>query len=186
MTMAGFSKAFARRFSRDNRGVSAVEFALVLPLMLTMYLGGVEVSDAVSVNRKVTLITRSVADLTSRVQCVSSSDLTNILNAGTAIVYPYNANNITIKITSVLIDSTGKATVDWSTANTGNVYAHGDAVTLPVALDVASTSLIFSEVTYGYKPAIGYVITGTLTLTDQMYMRPRLSASVTKKPDCSA
>ena len=32
------------RLAGDERGVSAVEFALLLPVMLTLYLGGVEVS----------------------------------------------------------------------------------------------------------------------------------------------
>ena len=53
-------------------------------------------------------------------------------------------------------------------------------MTLPAALNVANTSLIWSEVQYTYKPAIGYVITGTLTLKDQIYMRPRLSDSVAR------
>ena len=51
-------------------------------------------------------------------------------------------------------------------------------MTLPTALKVANTSLIWSEVSYDYKPTIGYVITGTLTLSDQIYMRPRLSDTV--------
>lgn len=180
MNIRAVSSQLARRFTRDDRGVSAVEFAMVLPLMLTMYLGSVEVSDAVSINRKVTLVTRSVADLTSRVQKVSNDDLANILNAGAAIVYPYSAANIKITITCVNIDSSGKATVSWSAASPGGTpRAKGASVTLPAALDVAGTSLIWSEVSYAYKPAIGYVITGTMTLTDQMYMRPRLSATVT-------
>ena len=51
-------------------------------------------------------------------------------------------------------------------------------VTLPTALTVANTSLIWAEVQYAYTPAIGYVITGTMTLKDQIYMRPRLSDTV--------
>lgn len=51
-------------------------------------------------------------------------------------------------------------------------------MTLPAALNVANTSLIWSEVQYTYKPVIGYVMTGTLTLKDQIYMRPRVSDTV--------
>jgi hypothetical protein len=56
----------------------------------------------------------------------------------------------------------------------------GSVVTLPTALNVASTSLIWAEVQYANTPAIGYVITGTLTLKDQMYMGPRVSNSVAR------
>ena len=50
-------------FATDRRGVSAVEFALLLPLMLTLYLGGVELSQGISIDRKVTLTARTPDDL---------------------------------------------------------------------------------------------------------------------------
>jgi hypothetical protein len=53
-------------------------------------------------------------------------------------------------------------------------------VTLPAALNVPNSSLIWSEVQYTYKPVVGYVVTGTMTLKDQIYMRPRLSESVAR------
>jgi hypothetical protein len=51
-------------------------------------------------------------------------------------------------------------------------------VTLPTALAVPNTSLIWAEVQYAYTPTIGYIISGTLNLKDQSYMAPRVSASV--------
>ena len=68
----------------------------------------------------------------------------------------------------------------WSDTLNGTQRAVGATVTLPAALNVASTTLIWSEVAYSYTPAIGYVITGTLNLSDQLYMRPRLSDTVTR------
>ena len=81
---------------------------------------------------------------------------------------------------SVSIDANGKATIAWSDALNGTARAVGSTVTLPSALNVANTSLIWSEVQYAYTPTIGYVVTSTLTLKDQSYMRPRLSNSVTR------
>ena len=54
-----------RRLIGDERGVSAVEFALLLPLMLTLYLGAVEVSQGIGADRKVTLTARTIGDLVS-------------------------------------------------------------------------------------------------------------------------
>ena len=54
-------------------------------------------------------------------------------------------------------------------------------MTLPAALNIANSSLVWSEVEYAYKPTIGYVISGTLTLKDQLYMRPRLSVCVSRE-----
>jgi Flp pilus assembly protein TadG len=81
-------------------------------------------------------------------------------------------------VSSVKIDSAGKATVAWSDPLNGTAQTMGSAVTSPAALNVANTSLIWSEVQYTYKPVIGYVMTGTLTLKDQIYMRPRVSDTV--------
>ena len=78
------------------------------------------------------------------------------------------------------IDAQGRATIAWSDTLNGTARTVGAAVTLPTALNVASTSLIWSEVSYQYQPVIGYVVTGSLNLSDQIYMRPRLSDNVTR------
>ncbi|MEX0752384.1 MAG: TadE/TadG family type IV pilus assembly protein [Xanthobacteraceae bacterium] len=169
----------ARRFAGDARGVSAVEFALVLPLMMTLYLGGTEVSQAIAASRKATLVSRTVADLASQVSSISSSEMTNILNASSAIVSPFSPDKLKVTVSCVTIDANGKATISWSQTLNGTVHGTGSSVTLPAALAVPNTSLIWGEAQYDYTPAIGYVLTGTLTLKDQIYMRPRLSDTVT-------
>jgi Flp pilus assembly protein TadG len=168
------------RLARDERGVSAVEFALLLPLMLTLYLGAVEISQGIAVDRKVTLAARTVADLASRPTTINNQYMTNSLNAALAVIAPYPDSPLSLTVTSVTIDKDGKATVAWSDALNGTARAKGSSVTLPSALNIPNSSLIWSEVQYLYTPTIGYVLSGTLTLKDQIYMRPRLSDSVTR------
>ena len=163
---------------RDQRGVSAVEFAMLLPLMLSLYLGAVELSQGIGADRKVTLTARTISDLVSRVSSMSSADMTNSLNAATAVMAPYSSTNLAVTVSSVKIDANSKATIDWSATMNGTAHAKGSGVTLPSALVVPNTYLIWSEVRYTYRPTIGYVVTGTLTLHDQLYMRPRVSDSV--------
>ena len=174
------SSCFARRFAGDKRGVSAVEFALLLPLMVTLFLGSTEVSQAISASRKVTLVSRTVADLVSQVATVNNSSMSDILKASSAITSPFSADGLMVTVSCVDIDANGKATIGWSDTLNGTAHGVGSAVTLPAALNVANTSLIWTEVQYNYKPTIGYVITGTLALKDRMYMRPRVSATVTR------
>lgn len=176
------AEPFARPLAglvRDQRGVSAVEFALLLPLMLTLYLGAVEISQGIGADRKVTLTARTVADLTSRVTGLASSEMTNSLNAASAVMSPFPDSNLKVTVSEVKIDANSKATIDWSVTKNGTARAKGSSVTLPTALVVPNSCLIWSEVQYTYKPTIGYVVTGTLTLKDQIYMRPRLSDCVT-------
>ena len=171
-----------RRLLRDKRGVSAVEFAMLLPLMVTLYLGGVEVSQAVAIDRKVTLIARSLGDLVAQATTVTNTDMTNILNATTAIIVPYQDSKLTITVSSVTIDAAGVAKIAWSDTKNGTARAAGSTVTLPTALNTPSSSLIWAESQYAYTPTIGYVITGTMNLKDQIYMRPRLSDTVARTP----
>jgi Flp pilus assembly protein TadG len=175
----GLSQLVAR-FAQDKRGVSAVEFAMLLPLMITLYLGSVEVSQGIGIDRKVTLTTRTVADLASQVSSINNADMTNMLNASSAVIVPYDTSKLKVTVSEITIDSTGVAKIVWSDTLNGTKRAVGSTVTLPTALNVPSTSLIWSEVAYTYKPTIGYVVTGTLNLSDQIYMRPRVSDSVSR------
>src|SRR5438034_11197861 len=92
-------------FIADRRGLSAVEFALLLPLMLTLYLGSVEVSNGVAADRKVSITARTVADLASRMTTINNSDMTNILNASSAVVAPYSVSNLIVTVSEVGIDA---------------------------------------------------------------------------------
>jgi Flp pilus assembly protein TadG len=189
MTHARFASAPAhplQRFISDQDGVSAVEFALVLPLMLTLYLGGVEVSQAVSADRKTMMAAYTMGDLISRENCVSSTtDVPNVFTITNEVIYPFSGGNLKAVVSGVSIDTNGKATVAWSQANSnGTARATGSDVSssIPAALrptgsGVTASYLVWAEAVYSYKPAIGYVLTGTINLKEQVYMRPRKSST---------
>ena len=176
----GIARARRRvaQFVQDRRGVSAVEFAMLLPLMVALYLGGVEISTGIAIDRKVTLVARTLADLVSQASSVNTTDVNNILAASASVVAPYDDSKLKITVTSVKVDSQGNASVAWSDTKNGSARAVGSTVTLPSALNVPSTSLIWAETQYAYTPSVGFMITGTRNLTDQIYMRPRLSDCV--------
>lgn len=164
------------RFARDRRGVSAVEFALLSPMMIGLYFGGVEISQGIGVDRKVTLTAGAVANLSAQSTTLTSSDMTNILNASSAIMAPYSTSPLKITISCINIDSNKVAKVKWSATRGGTARTAGATISIPSALQVASTQLLFGEVSYAYTPTVGYIITGTLNLADTMYMSPRISA----------
>jgi len=171
------------RLIRDTRGVSAVEFALIAPLMVSLYLGCVEISDGVSAQRKVTLIASTVANLTAQSTTLSTTDVSNILDASTAIIYPYSSSTLKMTVSCIAIDANKNATVKWSVTRNGTALS--GSVTLPTALQVANTQLVYSQASYGYQPAVGYTITGTLTLSEQMYMMPRITAPTYNTTACT-
>ena len=172
---AAAKSGIMRRFAGDRRGVSAVEFALVAPVMIGLYFGVVEVSDGVSASRKVSLTAATLANLSAQVSTISSSDMSNILDASSAVIAPYDVSKLKITVICISIDSTKKATAKWSVTRNGGA-ANSGTMTLPSALAVASTQLLLAEVSYAYTPIVGYKITGTVNLSDKMYMSPRLTA----------
>src|SRR5262245_4418509 len=180
-----------RGFCRDHRGASAIEFALLAPLMIGLYIGCVEISEGIAADRKVTLTAGSLANLTSQVTTISVAEMENILAASTAIMSPYTGSTST-KVSCLKIDGAGVAKVTWGVSSTGvTPRAEGDVVTIPVNLAVPNSSLIFSEVSYQYIPVTGFVpsfsrISATgITLSDQMYMAPRITPPVYNSKACS-
>ena len=174
-TAMSVMRRLSGRFAEDRAGVSAVEFALLLPVMIALYLGSVEISTGVSLQRKVTLTAGTVANLTAQSTTLVTADLTNIMNASTAILTPYSASGLTVTVSCIGVDAAGNAKVKWSVTKGGTARTAGSTVTLPSALAVPSSQLVFSEVSYPYTPTVGYTISGTLTLSDKMYMSPRIS-----------
>ena len=161
-------------FRRNERAVSAVEFALLAPMMIGLYLGGVEISEGISVDRKVTLAAGAVANLAAQTATLSTADMTNVLDATTTIMAPYSAGPLKITVSCISIDANKVATVKWSVTRNGTVKS--GSITLPSALQVANTQLLFGEVSYTYTPTVGRVIKDSVNLSDTMYMAPRISA----------
>jgi Flp pilus assembly protein TadG len=169
-----------RDFAGDRRGISAVEFSLVLPFMLVAYLGSVEIGNGIATKLRVSLTARTVADLASQYFSIKNADMSNILSASSAVMAPYSTSPLVITLSEVTTDASGNATVTWSDSLNGTARPVGQTVTLPTAIRTPSVSFIWAEVTYAYKPNLGYVMTGTLTLSDQLFMYPRLANYVTR------
>jgi Flp pilus assembly protein TadG len=181
----------------DCSGIAATEFAVIVPVMLVMFFGTVEFSSGVAVDRKVTLVARTLSDLTSQATTATDTTLGNSFAAANAIFYPYPATPTISTITELAVDSTTlRVTVVWSRSAT--ISAAGTVVlttghpctyvpTIPVALVVGGTSLIWSEVSYLYKPAANYggmMASTGINLSDVAYTRPRQSGSISYTSAC--
>lgn len=162
----------------DRSGLAAVEFAMIVPLMLVLFFGVNEFSSGVAVDRKVTLMARTLSDLTSQNEKVTDTQLTNFFNASKAIMTPYSATPVNATISELYIDpATKQARVQWSKGAAPRTT--GTSVSIPAALQIGGTYLIYSEVNYKFIPTIGYVMAKTgITLSDFTYTRPRQSICV--------
>lgn len=190
------------RFAADRRAVSAVEFALCLPFMVMLYLGGTQVSQAVSADRKVTLLARTVGDLVAQQSEVSSSSgdanavfIGSIFDAASAIMYPFPLSHsgttaVTITVSEIATKTVNNALVsniEWTCTASSNLDSPtctkpGTQVTVPAAEDATAT--VKAVATYTWTPSIAQNIVGPLSLTQTIYLRPRISPKVTLCP-CS-
>jgi Flp pilus assembly protein TadG len=164
----------------DRKGVSAVEFAMILPFMLVAYLGSVEVGNGVAISMRTSLVARTTADLATQFLTIKNADMTNIMNAAAAVMAPYSAAPVKVTVSLVTTDGSGNGKIVWSDTLNGTTRPVGQSVTLPANLQTPNVSFIWSEVQYAYTPNLGYVMTGTLSLSDSAFMYPRLANSVAR------
>ncbi len=170
-----FGRLSLSRLARDRTAVSAVEFALILPLMLTLYIGGIQISEALSINRKVSHVTSTLADLVTQSKSLTNSDMNNIFDASSSVMAPYSVDTLQITVSEIKIDANGNASVVWSDARNANALSVGSSVTLPAAIAQANSYVVAAIAKYPFTPVIGYVLTGSFDLKSTYYLKPRLS-----------
>ena len=131
-----------RKFRDATQGVAAVEFALLSPLLLLIYIGTVEYSFAISLDRKLSRSASAIADLiTQSDQYADENDLFRLMTISNEIMAPYSDRIPCMVLTGVQITGTS-VEVEWSYDNVElEPENDGDAVppdTRPDALKIAA------------------------------------------------
>lgn len=165
----------------DRRGVSAVEFALIAPIMVGMYLGAAELTQALVADRKVTGAANTVADLVAQDDFVTDGELDDIYAAADAILAPLPPDRLSLRITSVRMDADSEIFVDWSESETLPPLTDDTLPEMPGGLLSPMSSIVMVEATYPYQGAFHRQIESAITLTDTAYLRPRRSPWVRRQ-----
>jgi Flp pilus assembly protein TadG len=193
--VAGFA-----RLIPDRRGVAAVEFALVAPLLLSMYFVTMEVAQGIEANRKVGRVGSMVADLITQQTEVTPAQLKAIMQIGGSIMQPYHRSAPTIVVTAIDItqDPGSQVNVAWSGKLEDGVYSKDpvteDTTTVPQTLNIPGTFLIRVDSYLDYKPLITWdeedkptlglmAAFNNIPMKETYYLRPRMSPTV-KCEDC--
>jgi Flp pilus assembly protein TadG len=187
--------ATAGRFRRDRRGIAAIEFAFIVPVLLIMYFITMEASQAIETSKKVSRIGSMVADLVTQQQTVMKADLDAMMKIGTSTLQPYNRSLPTIIITGIQItdEASPRVQVAWSRKLVGTTYsvdaAKDTITTVPSTLRIRNTFLVRVESDLGYKPIITWSANNSQTLgltsafnnismSETYYLRPRRSPTI--------
>jgi Flp pilus assembly protein TadG len=189
-----------RQLVPNTDGAAMLEMAFVAPLLIMLYLMAYILSDAVACNRKVTVATRELTDVTSRYMSLQQSDLTNIIAAAQQVLAPYPSDmaHATIRISEVQVTTTTQANVVWSCTNAlKNSITTGTAVTVPTGMistpmlpnststpAVAGAYLLMGEVSYNYTPAFSFGGAGAMTFQDRIFLVPRSATNIPLSGSC--
>jgi Flp pilus assembly protein TadG len=190
-------RAWIARAAADRRGVAAIEFALVAPLLLCMYFITMEVSQAIETNKKVSRIGSMVADLVTQQPATTASELDAIMKIGQSLLTPYSRSKPTITITAIEItdETTPKVKVFWSRKLVNDVAGpdatlpKGTIVTVPATLNVAGSFLVRVDSELEYQPVISWAAANKQTIglgaafdkismMERYYLRPRMSPQI--------
>lgn len=180
--------AFARggRFRADVAAVSAVEFALILPMLVLLFIGGNELSQAITIYRKTSHAGSALGDLVTQISTVDQNEMNNILDASRAIMAPYDPSGVKMVVGQVFIDNNRVARVRWSASrNTGKWACNQQPpITIPTGMLVPNSFLVLTSVEYTYTTVFSGVMndifgSSSITMRDTAYLKPRISNEVT-------
>ena len=167
-----------RRFLVDRCGNVAIEFAFILPMVIVLLFGTIEITNMLMVNRKVTATAQSLADLVTQYDQIEAADLAQLDSAVRWMLEPYSASQADYGIAHVVFDEAGNASIDSDVG--GWRHDHGLSVDQPTArvngLGLGNDAIVVVELAFDYPPVVGRLILsddGPITLRQFAYSRPR-------------
>lgn len=177
-TSGGYGR-LAGRALRDGRGVAAIEFALVTPLLLFVGLGGYALTDACSTYRKLTDTTVEAANVAAQYTTMQAADAQSVMAATAQIMTPYPTANLSAVLSVITTDVNSKATVLWSQAYQGGTALNKNTTfALPANLAQPNTSYVVVQANYKFVPLTGSGLAASIPMQDQLIILPRQSPSI--------
>jgi Flp pilus assembly protein TadG len=169
------------RFSRAREGLAAIEFALIIPVMLITFFGIAEIANYILAARKVANVASVAADLVTQDTVVDDDEIDDIMGALDVVLRPFDPQEAQIRITSVVADGDGETTVAWSDARNTGAYTEGSPISVPDDIVPDGQGIIMTEVSFTYRTLFGMFLNDGMTVSDTFYLKPRRSTTVQRQ-----
>lgn len=166
------------RLAGDERGLSAIEFALLAPILIAFYFGMAEFCQGYMAQKRMGHVSAMVADLVAQEEVVTVANLDDIFDIGGLIMKPFSTTALKQRVSSVT-RTAGVAKVVWSRGDGMAARAVNEVIVLPTDLIANGESIIVSEATYDYDSPADYLMPGITRFSHIYYLRPRTVDSVT-------
>jgi Flp pilus assembly protein TadG len=175
---------FQWRFRKDKRGVAAVEFALVAPILILAYLGMAELTLGLMAARRAEHLTSTIGDLASQSDNLQVLDIDDLFDIGSSMLPPFPAGKaLQIRLSEVEMNTQNQAVIVWTQNQywTGAAYTQGTVVPQITTAQLAQGQYeIMTEVEYDYVSPIGNFLPGTTKFKYTFYHHPRNGSQVTQ------
>jgi len=188
-------RSYAYALISDRHGIAAVEFAFVVPLLLSLYFVTMEVSQAIETNKKVSRAGSMVADLITQQQTIKATEVDAVMKIAESILQPYNRSTGKIFITAIQVtdEASPQVLVVWSRKYVDGVgkpdVVKDTVTTVPDALNTKGAFLIRVVSELDYKPMITWAAESKpvlglaaaidpITMDETYYLRPRMSQTI--------
>jgi hypothetical protein len=175
-------KRLARKFARDVRGVAAIEMAIIFPVMIILYIGLVDVTNLLMVNRRVTLTTSTLADLVTQADStITTADIDGVFESAKAIFEPMPVEGISLNLWAFRMED-GSPTLQWQYTNGVTCGSAPDGGEDMESLMEDGNDIIVGRVCYYQEAILGSLFSvDTFELEDELMLRPRQSTTL----DCT-
>jgi Flp pilus assembly protein TadG len=167
---------------KDVRGVSAVEFALVVPALITLYFGVAELTQAMMADRRAIHVASAIGDLASQDDQITNADMADIFKVGAIVLSPFPTTSLQMRISQLTTDVNGVAKVSWSDGSGITARTVGSTVVPPTGVVGASQSVVLSEIFYSYTSPVGYIMPAPVNFSKSFYLRPRKTDTIARVP----
>ena len=181
------SSNVASRFARDSKGVAAIEFAYIAPILLVMLMATFELSRAISIDRRLNSVSAMASELVAREEQVAAGDLKNIYRSLNHVMEPYDDNSLVVRLIQVRTDLNGATKVEWSSEINSTAVQDAGNSPLPAPYSQCSTynidaelkqngsRVVVGEVGYNYQPIFGNFVFGDFSLEGLKTKRNQIS-----------
>ena len=174
------------RFVASTRGVAAIEFAIILPILVTLFLASVDGARAIAIYTKIRAATYVLDAITNQYTTIQSSDMSAILGATSVVLAPYSSSPVVVVLSQIKVTSATKATVNWSATLNGTALTQTSSISVPANFASCPSYpcyLIYGQVSYTYTPLFMYFTKSAITLSDSLYVTPRVSECILYPPE---
>ena len=179
------TRILQRRFLVSTSGVAAVEFAMILPILVTLFLASVDAARAIAIYAKVRAATYALDAIANQYATIQSTDMSAILGATSVVLAPYSSSPVVVILSQIKVNSANAAVVNWSATLNGTALNQNASASVPTNFASCPSYpcyLIYGQVSYTYTPLFMYFTKNAITLSDSLYVTPRSTLCILYPP----